>query len=378
MSGLILDSLEVRNFRGFRHLQIERLGRVNLIVGKNNVGKTSLLEALQLYAQRTYPTLVEEIWEQLRVRDESIDIDTSLRLARERDVDVEKFLLSLRYLFYGRDDVRNVPDPITIGPIRSLDNVLSISIDWYTTQSDSSEGPKTRLLKPDEYDKVSNSAPRFTIKVGKQLETVYPLWRDPLTTSRLRRSNTADISCIFIPVDGLRQTQMGEFWNQILLRETKENDVYAALRVLAPGVERLAFTVDPRRDSIPIVKISSMDEPVPIRSLGNGMMRVLNMALALVNLQDGMLLIDEFENGLHYSIQPDIWRLIFQVARRLNVQVFATTHSQDCIRAFTDVSQEGQEGGLFMRLQEKKGEISAVLYDMDELRFAVDKEIEVR
>jgi len=102
------------------------------------------------------------------------------------------------------------------------------------------------------------------------------------------------------------------------------------------------------------------------------------MALALVNLQDGMLLIDEFENGLHYSIQPDIWRLIFQVARRLNVQVFATTHSQDCIRAFTDVSQEGQEGGLFMRLQEKKGEISAVLYDMDELRFAVDKEIEVR
>jgi AAA15 family ATPase/GTPase len=52
MSGLILDSLKVRNFRGFRHLQIERLGRVNLIVGKNNVGKTSLLEALQLYAKR--------------------------------------------------------------------------------------------------------------------------------------------------------------------------------------------------------------------------------------------------------------------------------------------------------------------------------------
>lgn len=95
--------------------------------------------------------------------------------------------------------------------------------------------------------------------------------------------------------------------------------MYAALRILAPGVERLAFTVDPRRDSIPIVKISSIDEPFPIRSLGNGMMRVLSMALALVNLQDGMLLIDEFENGLYYSIQPDIWRLIFQVARRLNV-----------------------------------------------------------
>lgn len=52
MSNLILDSLEIRNFRGFNHLQIERLARVNLIVGKNNVGKSSLLEAIELYARR--------------------------------------------------------------------------------------------------------------------------------------------------------------------------------------------------------------------------------------------------------------------------------------------------------------------------------------
>src|SRR6266566_2394017 len=68
MGNLILNSLEIRGFRGFRHLQIERLGRVNLIVGKNNVGKSSLLEALQLYAVRGSPAL---IWELLRVRDES-------------------------------------------------------------------------------------------------------------------------------------------------------------------------------------------------------------------------------------------------------------------------------------------------------------------
>ena len=52
MSNLILNSLEIRNFRGFQHLTIERLGRVNLIVGKNNIGKSNLLEALQLYASR--------------------------------------------------------------------------------------------------------------------------------------------------------------------------------------------------------------------------------------------------------------------------------------------------------------------------------------
>ncbi|MDQ2886384.1 MAG: hypothetical protein M3Y39_09880 [Chloroflexota bacterium] len=156
------------------------------------------------------------------MRNESVDVDASFRTALDSNVDVEKLLSSLRYLFYGRDDVRPVLNPISIGPVGSPDNVLSISVGWYTTQSDENGSPKTRLLRPDEYDKVSNSAPRFTIKVGKQVGTEYPLWRDPLTTSRLRRLNTGDVNCIFIPVDGLRQTQMGDFWNQILLRETKE------------------------------------------------------------------------------------------------------------------------------------------------------------
>lgn len=68
------------------------------------------------------------------------------------------------------------------------------------------------------------------------------------------------------------------------------------------------------------------------------------------------------------------------MARRLNVQVFATTHSQDCIKAFLEVAQEDSHDGegLFMRLQERKGEISTVIYSIDELSFAVDKELEVR
>ena len=44
MGKLLLDSLEIQNFRGFHHLQIEKLGRANWIVGENNIGKSSLLE----------------------------------------------------------------------------------------------------------------------------------------------------------------------------------------------------------------------------------------------------------------------------------------------------------------------------------------------
>src|SRR5437763_16554215 len=97
MGTLVLNSLEIRNFRGFRHLQIERLGRVNLIVGKNNVGKTSLLEALQLYVYRGSPDV---IWEILNARDES-----KVSFSSRYD-EIESQLSALKYLFYGRNDIK--------------------------------------------------------------------------------------------------------------------------------------------------------------------------------------------------------------------------------------------------------------------------------
>src|SRR5258708_23222228 len=97
MGNLILNSLEIRGFRGFRHLQIERLGRVNLIVGKNNEGKSSLLEALQLYALRGYPSA---IWDHLRSRDESRYSATGRSV--DRSIDAADQLLALKSLYYGR------------------------------------------------------------------------------------------------------------------------------------------------------------------------------------------------------------------------------------------------------------------------------------
>src|SRR5690348_5315074 len=107
MENLILNSLEIRRFRAFRHLQIERLSRVNLIVGKNNVGKSNLLEALQLYARRaSTPTF---IWETLAARNK-------IRLPF---VDIDDVLSNLKYLFYGRRDITPGTEPIQIGPIHA-------------------------------------------------------------------------------------------------------------------------------------------------------------------------------------------------------------------------------------------------------------------
>lgn len=109
------------------------------------------------------------------------------------------------------------------------------------------------------------------------------------------------------------------------------------------------------------------------------MQHVLGIALALVNAKDGIVLIDEFENGIHYSVQKELWQIVFRLADRLNVQVFATTHSWDCIEGFQKAAQENkQEEGMLIRLSLKKDEIIATTYDEEDLAVVTKQGIEVR
>lgn len=91
----------------------------------------------------------------------------------------------------------------------------------------------------------------------------------------------------------------------------------------------------------------------------------------MVNCENGYLLIDEFENGLHYSVQEKLWEVIFYLAERLNIQVFATTHSLDCVDAFSAVLNDGKQDkntGVMIRLENYEGNIEATIYDADEIQ----------
>lgn len=380
MQKLMIDSLDIRNFRGFKRMQIKQLGRVNLIAGKNNVGKSSLLEALQLYVYNGAPSL---IWKMLQARDESKPY-SRLR----ENLGPENMLLDLKYLFFGRKEIDRFTKPIIIGPIYASNETLSISVGWYVRSSnDVDDLPRMQLLQPDEYDSADNPIPRFTIQTGKTSKS-YPI---RTRSEPLQGELGIKMNCITIAPNGLDREMVGVLWDGIALTEL-EKDVVEAMRIVAPGLERLSVvggldssdrairSSDYReRSTVPIVKVAGVDEPIALRNLGDGMQRIFGLALALVNATNGMLLIDEIENGLHYSVQPNLWRLIFQLARRLNVQVFATTHSLDCIKAFAVAAQENmEEEGLFIRLQTRRDEIDALAYEKEELAIAVQEQLEVR
>lgn len=114
--------------------------------------------------------------------------------------------------------------------------------------------------------------------------------------------------------------------------------------------------------------------------MGDGINRILTIILALVNSSDGYLLIDEFENGLHYTVQDQLWEIVFKLATNLNIQVFATTHSNDCIASFSRIlnKEQNKDLGKYIRLDNVAGVIKDVAFTPEELDIANNQDIEIR
>lgn len=128
-----------------------------------------------------------------------------------------------------------------------------------------------------------------------------------------------------------------------------------------------------------IVRLRSQGRPVPLKSLGDGAVRLFGVAIALANSRGGFLLIDEAENGIYYSVQHDLWKMILQTAQANDIQVLATTHSWDCVRGFAYAAAEFDEAdGILVRLDRDDEGLRAVEYSEVDLKIAAEQGIEVR
>jgi hypothetical protein len=113
--------------------------------------------------------------------------------------------------------------------------------------------------------------------------------------------------------------------------------------------------------------------------MGDGMWRMLGLALAIVNAKDGVLLVDEIDTGLHFTVMSDMWKMLWETAKRLNVQIFATTHSNDCWQSLADIAnaENPSEDGITIHRIEK-GKPHSIVFTEDEIAIAAEEGIEVR
>ncbi|NOQ63012.1 MAG: AAA family ATPase, partial [Methyloprofundus sp.] len=175
--------------------------------------------------------------------------------------------------------------------------------------------------------------------------------------------------------------QASALWDGISLTEL-EKEVLVGIKLIEPNATGLTFVDSGRQGQlsqrIALVKLSNMDEPIPLKSLGDGMTRIFHLILALVSAKDGVLIIDEFENGLHWSTQKAVWTIIFHLATRLNVQVFCSTHSRDCISGFEQVWTENKQSAGFIRVMKEEGIAKIREYDLELLSDSLETDVEVR
>jgi predicted ATPase len=334
----MLPSLHIQGFRCFRELTIERLGRVNLIVGKNNVGKTTLLDALRVHAAQD--DALYELEEILDRRGEILRFTKSANPS-ERVVDW------LRAFFHDPQVME-----IRIGPCDRVEETLQLTRVFYATRVGIAAEIKNRS------------------HVAIFGEALQPRPVSPYV-----------IPCQYIPSTGFSAEESSRLWDGVVLTEHEESCLQA-LRIIEPDVQRLALVDVPAAgrgvERSPHVLRMSRPQPEPLRSLGEGMNRIFDIMLGMTNSRGGRLLIDEIENGLHHSVHEKLWRHIFDVASKLDVQVFATTHSWGCIDAFQEAARDHAEEGLLMRLDRREGETRAFLFDEEDLAVVTKQGIEVR
>ncbi|WP_231599154.1 AAA family ATPase, partial [Crocosphaera watsonii] len=160
-----------------------------------------------------------------------------------------------------------------------------------------------------------------------------------------------------------------DLWDSIIL-EAKEEKIIEALQIIDTNIEKIHLPIKqiPR---FPFLKIKGMNHYIPINSMGQGMSKILILGMLIIRSENGVLLVDEIETGLHYKAQTDMWRLLIKTAQELNVQIFATTHSWDCICAYQEALEdiEDKSVGKLFRLDSKYGKLRAVEYKADEISY---------
>jgi predicted ATPase len=351
----MFKSVRVKDFRAITDLTVDGLGRVNLFVGHNACGKTTLLEGIffligatnpklpvSVNTFRGFPYVNRAVWPTYF---HNMNVRIPIEICGEEAETREEQQLRIRPRY---------EEPGTEG-------LASPAVSQSERMPVSSEGRVTVNGLALEYTTSANPNQKEQSSVFVREDKLV----DEGTKPRLPRGTFV----VSLPID-LRDSF------STVQRKKRVLEVVSLLKEVEPALEDLRLLDPPGL----LYADTGSTELIPVNLMGGGTMKLLHTALAMLNMQDGFVLMDEVENGLDYSSQRRLWDAIFSWAQKLNVQVFASTHSMECIRAFNECAGGelfGAEARLF-RIERKDDKFRAVEYTRELLAESLDSNWEVR
>ena len=367
------QSFKVSNFRCFRSLTLTDLERVNLIAGVNNIGKTALLEALFLHCGAYNPALA------LRVNAfrgiETVKIELGQWAETPWDSLFHNFDLSQSIVLTGENTVtgdralrlRVLQKPAEMAQVAQLihyasnDSERVLGYDEPQETLDSSEIAKVLEL---EYQEREQHGSYYMVldQKGVRIEPIPPVPPFPAFFQGARMR---------IPFK-----EEAERFGRLEIRG-EQDVILRVLQLIEPRLKRLAVVVVAGEPMLHGDIGTGRLMPLPV--MGGGMTRLASLVIHIGNAPNGVVLVDEIENGLHHSILPRVWQAVGEVARQFNTQIFATTHSMECIVA-AHKAFSGSEHYDFRlhRLERIRETTRVVTYDQETLEAAIETGLEVR
>ena len=352
----MLKSLTIRNFRVFDELSIEKLSRVNLIAGRNNAGKTSLLEAMFLLSGGGNPHMA---------LNSNVIRGPDLPVTGPRETLRETFWKPMFNALDTSRTVEIVAGNAARGPLK-----LRISL----------ERPSLVELPLGDSSEVSaknlQSEPALLLSFKRASE--------PEVEGRIKiagQSLQVDQPNVPIPFDAVilttRVTNHQEDAARLgrLRKQKQGTQIIDALKIIEPQLQSIE---DNSASGFPMIWGDiGLPELVPLAMMGEGMTRLARLVLAIAASPNGLVLVDEIETGLHHTVLADVWRAVDEAARQYDTQVVATTHSYECIRAAHE-ALGGGDGFLLHRLEVSDKGNRCVTYSPESIDAAMRHDLEVR
>jgi energy-coupling factor transporter ATP-binding protein EcfA2 len=309
------ERISIQGFRGVKELTIDHLAPINILIGKNGSGKSTVLEALWVHAVPDAPFFGE--------------VDKFRNFAWDMGAP-DAALAPWQHLFYKYE-----PDPIVISG-RANNQSWTIKLQPPTDDKLS----LSSLSSPKMGERIALNArlPRYLIykaeyEQGKPLEIKLVATPEGGFAPQEQYSPrlVPSINTALLSPPSLVLPQMAVGFGRVDIKNKRESVIKVA-KILEPKLERLASVSRSDGKSYLYADIGQKDL-LPVQLLGGGFVSVLCIAIVAVDMESGVLLIDEIENGIHYSALQDLWKGLWGLHEETGVQIVATTHSLECVEA---------------------------------------------